>query len=129
MKTELQEKSDAAVMALIRDKNIAVENLTREQVASAFLQAIQCGDFKRFVLASSDGQSVVYLPYAREQELQIERDDALAAIHAAHGLLSPLGNQPTPTLAIREATQILANALENGRSLRRILLSRNPSDR
>lgn len=37
-----------------------------------------------------------------------ERDHLQSSIHAAHGILSPLGNQVTPSLmAIREAIQIL----------------------
>lgn len=41
-----------------------------------------------------------------------ELDLVKAAVHAAHGLIAPLGNQPTPSvMAIREATSILRGAL------------------
>ncbi len=55
---------------LIRTHNIAIENLTKDQLAEALRQAIACGDFTRLVVAGSNAQSVMYLPYAREQELE-----------------------------------------------------------
>lgn len=46
------------------------------------------------------------------KELRDKLISAKASIHAAHGLISPLGNQVTPSvMAIREATSILRNAL------------------
>ena len=46
------------------------------------------------------------------KELRDKLIRSQAAIHAAHGLLSPLGNQVTPSvIAIREALSILRNAL------------------
>jgi len=65
---------------LIREKNIAIENLTREQVAEALKQAILCGDFTRFVQADSNAQQVVYIPYKREQELLNEIKDLKIAL-------------------------------------------------
>lgn len=41
-------------------------------------------------------------------ETEAKLNDARAAMSAAHGLLSPLGNQPVPSvMAIREALSIL----------------------
>lgn len=46
------------------------------------------------------------------KELRDKLITAKAAIHAAHGLIAPLGNQVMPSvIAIREATSILRNAL------------------
>lgn len=59
----------SAIQELIREKNIQVENLTRDQIAEALIQAIQCGDFTRFVVVQSDQQTVSYTPFRREQEL------------------------------------------------------------
>lgn len=101
----LQKKAADAIMELVREKNIAIENLTREQVASAFLQAIQCGDITRLVVKGTDAQGVVYVPYAREATLR-------TAIRNAHDLLAPQCDRYCPSLlAIREATRILKEAL------------------
>lgn len=53
---------------LIRQHNIAVDNLTQKQVVDAFKQAILAGDFQKHVSVLNQ-QQVVYLPFAREQEL------------------------------------------------------------
>lgn len=58
-----------AVEKLVAEKNIAVDNLTREQFAEAITQAIQCGDFTRYVVRDDDRQHVGYIPFRREQEL------------------------------------------------------------
>jgi RecJ-like exonuclease len=60
----------AAIQRLVEEKHLAVENLTREQLASAIEQAIKAGDFRRFVLAHGDGQQVVYIPFQMVEELQ-----------------------------------------------------------
>lgn len=54
---------------LIKEHNIAVEKLTREQFVEAIKQAIQCGDFTRLVRADDNAQQVIYIPFKREQEL------------------------------------------------------------
>jgi len=69
-----------AMQKLIREKNIAIEGLTREQIGDALLQAIQCGDFTRQVITNSDAQGVTYIPYRREQELLAQLNDLRAAI-------------------------------------------------
>jgi hypothetical protein len=55
----------------VKRHNLAVEELTEKQVVSAFRQAIECGDFIRYVQADG-GQSVVYIPFEREQQLQAQ---------------------------------------------------------
>lgn len=58
-----------SVDELITLYSISAENLTQDQVASALKQAILAGDFQRLI-SSSGGQTVVYLPFARVQELE-----------------------------------------------------------
>lgn len=53
-----------------RKHNLAVEQLTENQFAEAIRQMIACGDFIRYVQVNSGAQQVVYIPFAREQELQ-----------------------------------------------------------
>jgi len=64
---------EAEIIKLIREKNIAVENLTADQLASALKQAIACGDFQRFI--HHDAQQVVYVPFARELELTLQIEE------------------------------------------------------
>lgn len=72
-----------AITDLIRDKQIAIEKLTREQVGEALIQAIQCGDFLRNVRVTDNAQFVDYVPFRREQELlgQIEKLRAAIIAH------------------------------------------------
>lgn len=78
---------DKHVADLVRKHALAVENLTEQQLAEAIRQAIACGDFKRNVVVMGDiktiqddprlcpttqRQSVTYIPYQREQELESE---------------------------------------------------------
>lgn len=71
---------------LVAEKNIAVDNLTREQFAEAITQAIQCGDFTRCVVRDSDRQHVSYIPFRKEQELQAEIDRLNEIIANSHHL-------------------------------------------
>ena len=62
-----------AIEECVKRHHLMVEELTEQQTVSAFQQAIECGDFIRLVRASShdsETQTVIYLPYAREQQLQ-----------------------------------------------------------
>lgn len=47
--------------------------------------------------------------FAKSAELELKKLDSIKrSVHAAHGLLAPLGNQVTPSvMAIREALSIL----------------------
>ena len=52
---------------LIKEHNIACENLTQTQLAAAIIQAIQCGEFMRHVVVDvtkplAHGQQVTYVP-------------------------------------------------------------------
>ena len=60
---------DAAVRALVDKYRLAMAAMTEAQLADAVKQAIACGDFRRLVRAGDNAQSVVYIPFAREQEL------------------------------------------------------------
>lgn len=70
---------------LLKEKEIAINGLTRDQLAEAIRQAIACGDFTRYVQVENQGQSVVYIPYRRMHELlnQIEHLKIMLETHKA----------------------------------------------
>ena len=73
----------------VRKYKIAIDGLTERQVVKAFNMAIACGDFTRLI--TQDGrQSVVYIPFAREQEL-------ISKIKHLEEQLSSLGVVPYAT--------------------------------
>lgn len=77
---DVKTKIDEAIEKAVREHNIAIESLTERQTCEAFKQAIVCGDFQRLVIHNSGAQQVIYLPFAREQELMRrirELEDAL----------------------------------------------------
>lgn len=61
---------DSVIHDFLKKHNIAIENLTESQTAIVFKQAILCGDFIRHVHVTNNAQQVIYIPYAREQELE-----------------------------------------------------------
>lgn len=64
---------------------IQVEALTKRQMAEAIRQALMCGDFVRYIRVTDYAQQIVYLPYAREQELE-SRIKTLESILEKHGI-------------------------------------------
>lgn len=60
---------------------------------------------------SNEDERIIELE-RENNELKTALDSKRAAVHAAHGLLAPLGNQVIPSvLAIREALSILRGAM------------------
>lgn len=64
-----------AIDAMAHAHAVACNQLTERQFSEALRQALACGDFQRFVKVGTCEQAVVYIPFAREQELlaEIER--------------------------------------------------------
>lgn len=71
-----QQRVREATLELVKKHGIATDALTENQIADALRQAIECGDFIRHVVANDGRQTVVYIPFAREQRLEAQ----LAAI-------------------------------------------------
>lgn len=86
MNRNFDEKLYQAVEELARKYNLAVEGLTERQLASAILQACACGDFQRLVQTPGGAQSVVYIPFAREQELLSRIRELEAALEVPFSL-------------------------------------------
>ncbi len=69
----------------IKERRLAIENLTQNQVAEALQQAVASGDFMRHV--QSDRQYVDYMPFREVQRLKArikELELQLKAAHARH---------------------------------------------
>jgi hypothetical protein len=69
-----------AIRTLIEEKNIAVDSLTRDQLAEALLQALACGDFVRNVRVDTEAQQVVYVPFREVESLRSQ-------VHMMHCVL------------------------------------------
>ena len=69
---ELQKQMDKIVDEMVRRHNLAIENLTRDQVTSVVKQLFASGDIVILVSHNSNAQTASYLPYRRVQELENE---------------------------------------------------------
>lgn len=74
---------------LIREKAIAADNLTREQLADAILQAIAAGDFCRYVDVDHTRQTVTYIPFREVESLKSEIARLKEEISELHWRLYP----------------------------------------
>jgi Trk K+ transport system NAD-binding subunit len=70
MNEEARKKFEALLADAAKQYNIAHEKFTKKQVMEALKQALLCGEFIRYVNVDNDAQQVVYIPFAREAELQ-----------------------------------------------------------
>lgn len=79
------------ITTLIEQKQLAVNELTKNQLAEAMRQALLSGDFIRHCRIDGEAQTVVYLPYWEMSNL--EKDNALlrAVFRAADDLEAWLG--------------------------------------
>ena len=72
MQTKLPTNFDDEIRKLIEANAIAEDQLTKEQLVSAFKQALESGDFLR--LCSIRGtQQVIYLPYRAQEQQEAEK--------------------------------------------------------
>jgi hypothetical protein len=62
----------------VRKHNLAVEHLTETQLADALRQAIEAGDFIRYVHANK--QMVVYVPFNEVSRLRLQYNELLMAV-------------------------------------------------
>ena len=69
---------------LLRNHEIAVEALTRDQLVDAIRQAIKCGDFARLVESRGQTQCVVYRPFAEANRLSGLYHELLFAVVRKH---------------------------------------------
>lgn len=55
---------------LVQKHQLAVENLTEQQLAEAIRQAIASGDFMRNIVVDGPAQAVTYLPWREVERLR-----------------------------------------------------------
>lgn len=67
---EFSDKYQTAIEDLVKQKNLACEELTAEQLALVIRQALACGDIIRLVRVTDSAQNVIYLPYAEAESLR-----------------------------------------------------------
>ncbi len=75
-----------ATAELVKKHNLAIEQLTERQLAEAICQALLSGDFIKLVNARTGGQQVIYIPFAREQQLESEIRMMKPVVEAAKAL-------------------------------------------
>ena len=70
----------------VREHNLAVEDLTEQQLAEALRQAITAGDFQRCVMneGGTHKQAVTYLPYREVSRLRPLYEELLYAVATKH---------------------------------------------
>ena len=60
---------------LVKEHQLAQEQLTEKQLVEVIRQAIAAGDFIRFVNQDKDSQAIVYLPFAEKERLEARIKD------------------------------------------------------
>jgi len=65
-----REEAKQKIAEIVRERNLAMENLAEEKFVEVLMQAIECRDFQSCL--SSDGEyfGISYVPYRRVQELE-----------------------------------------------------------
>jgi hypothetical protein len=77
-----------AIDDLIREQNLACEELTKWQLTEVIKQALASGDIIRQVRLNDNGQSVIYVPFAEHERLQ-GRIRFLEELLKKHGIEEP----------------------------------------
>lgn len=70
------DRLDELVEKLVKEKQIACEELTQTQLIEAFKQALKAGDFVRYVRTDTGAQQIIYAPY-NECDRLMRKIDAL----------------------------------------------------
>lgn len=70
MNDEARKKFDELLAEAARQYNIAHDKFTQKQLFEAFRQALECGDFVKYVCVDTNAQNIVYIPFAEQARLQ-----------------------------------------------------------
>ena len=84
---ELHEKFNAKLAEIVAKNNLAIEELTEQQVVKVFKQAIQCGDIRKLIRYDSGSQCVIYIPFEREERLTAEKEELSSKLRIALSVL------------------------------------------
>lgn len=69
---ELWEKVTKYAEELVEKYQLADENLTKDLLTSAIVQAIKAGDFVKYIAMTGDGMNIIYRPYYQVEQLRTE---------------------------------------------------------
>jgi hypothetical protein len=72
----LKKLADEAIEKAVMAHSIAINDLTEAQTVQVFKQAIACGDISRLVRVDNHAQKVIYIPFARAQQLEGKLESA-----------------------------------------------------
>lgn len=99
---EFHALADKHVADLVRKHALAIENLTEQQLVTVLRQLIASGDIQRHVSSQSSitkhDQQVMYVPYAREQQLETEIARLKEALQNLSNACSQMDNMLWPDL-------------------------------
>jgi hypothetical protein len=76
--------SNDLFVEFIKKHQIAIENLTEHQLAEAIRQAIQSGDFIRYVRQEDSAQQIVYVPWREADRLSSLYHEILNAVETKY---------------------------------------------
>lgn len=80
--------TDDPVLNLVKERAITLDDLSDEQVAQVIKEAVEIGDFHRFVYNDyADHPVVYYIPWRYEKELQKriqDQQEEIAKLRAKH---------------------------------------------
>lgn len=96
----------------VKERQIACDALTQDQLAVCFSQALACGDFQKHVaigirLTEGQAQQVTYIPFREVERLNGELKQAKELLKSAfHALRSYENGNDSPVLAAAVADKI-----------------------
>jgi len=78
----------------VHRRGLISNELTEKQIAEVILQMCACGDLVRHVRVLDGDQKIVYIPYAREQELLAQIEDLKSKITALQSAIEGIMGYP-----------------------------------
>lgn len=78
------EKIASYCTEFVRQHQLACDSLTEAQLAEAFRQALMAGDFMRQVVAGSNSQAVLYVPWNEVDRLRSLYEELICAVASKH---------------------------------------------
>lgn len=108
--TDLYEK-------LVSDYRLAHEKFTERQLADCIRQMLLSGDFERHIDALNQ-QAIVYIPYARQQGLEFERDALLKRLQKLEAAADVFAREAGYLERIEDAERRADSADADARSAR-----------
>lgn len=72
--------SEKYMEQFVKEYRLQHEKFTQKQLAEVISQMLLAGDFTKYVNVLHE-QQIVYLPFARQQALEFERDDLVKRLH------------------------------------------------